>query len=188
MINRMKLMANPIAVDFLSSEFFESLRKSESERISGKSTNFLFAAPEKTAKLMSIEIVQDKIGCPLKVIHSNQIISKYIGETEKNLRKILDQASEHEAILFFDEADALFGKKGDPKNEGLKPGQFFDKKSCSVIIVLKDKELISNTMNNFDVVVRFPYFTTKIRKLFWKSKMLRSEPERERGLKPAAEI
>jgi SpoVK/Ycf46/Vps4 family AAA+-type ATPase len=183
-----ELMANPIAVDFLSSEFFETLRKSESERVAGKSTNFLFAAPEKTAKLMSIEIIEDKINCPLKVINSNQIKAQYIGETEKNLRKILDQASEHKSILFFDEADALFGKRDDPKDDGLRLDHFFNNKSCSVIIVLKEKDLISSMLNNFDVIVRFPYFTTKIRKLFWKSRMLKNEPARESGLKPAAEI
>ena len=181
-------MNKAITIDFLSPEFFESLRKSEAERIAGNSSNFLFVAPEKTAKLMSTDIVQDIISCPLKVIHTNQLISKYIGETEKNLRKILDQAAQHETILFFDDADNLFEKKEEKIEGVLKPVKFFSNKTCSTIIVLNDKNLISDMKNNFDVIVRFPYFTTKIRKLFWKSKLLKREPARERGLKPAAEI
>ena len=82
----------------------------------GKGLNVLFCGPPGTGKTMAAEVIASDLGVPLLKIDLSQIVSKYIGETEKNLRQLFDQASGANAILFFDEADALLGKRSDVKD------------------------------------------------------------------------
>ncbi|MFZ2162591.1 MAG: ATP-binding protein [Sideroxyarcus sp.] len=79
----------------------------------GKGINVLFAGPSGTGKTMAAEIVANELGLDLYKINLAGVVSKYIGETEKNLDKIFAAAEHANAILFFDEADALFGKRTD---------------------------------------------------------------------------
>lgn len=79
----------------------------------GKGINALFAGPSGTGKTMAAEIVANELGLDLYKIDLAGVVSKYIGETEKNLDKIFTAAEHANAILFFDEADALFGKRTD---------------------------------------------------------------------------
>lgn len=76
----------------------------------------LFAGQPGTGKTMSAEIIAGELGLDLYKIDLSQVVSKYIGETEKNLRQVFDAAQEGGAILFFDEADALFGKRSEVKD------------------------------------------------------------------------
>jgi AAA+ superfamily predicted ATPase len=62
------------------------------------------------------EAIAHEMGSQLLHIDLNAVVSKYIGETEKNLRRIFDEAESSQAILFFDEADALFGKRSEVKD------------------------------------------------------------------------
>jgi len=73
----------------------------------------LFAGPPGTGKRMAAEAIAAELGLPLYRIDLSGIVSKYIGETEKNLQRLFDAAGGSAAILFFDEADALFGKRTD---------------------------------------------------------------------------
>jgi SpoVK/Ycf46/Vps4 family AAA+-type ATPase len=82
----------------------------------GRGLNVLFCGPPGTGKTMAAEVIASDLGVPLLKIDLSQIVSKYIGETEKNLRQLFDQASGANAILFFDEADALLGKRSDVKD------------------------------------------------------------------------
>ncbi|HEX6293485.1 MAG TPA: ATP-binding protein [Herpetosiphonaceae bacterium] len=82
----------------------------------GKGVNTLFAGPSGTGKTMSAEIIAADLGLELYKIDLSTVISKYIGETEKNLDRIFNAAREANAILFFDEADALFGKRSEVKD------------------------------------------------------------------------
>ena len=82
----------------------------------GRGLNVLFCGPPGTGKTMAAEVIASDLGVPLLKIDLSQIVSKYIGETEKNLRQLFDQASSANAILFFDEADALLGKRSDVKD------------------------------------------------------------------------
>lgn len=71
----------------------------------------LFAGPPGTGKTMAAEVLAGKLGLPMFRVDLSQVVNKYIGETEKNLRRLFDSVEESDALLFFDEADALFGQR-----------------------------------------------------------------------------
>jgi SpoVK/Ycf46/Vps4 family AAA+-type ATPase len=79
----------------------------------GKGLNVLFAGPSGTGKTMAAEVIALELGLELYKIDLSMVVSKYIGETEKNLARIFAEAATSNAILFFDEADALFGKRSE---------------------------------------------------------------------------
>lgn len=76
----------------------------------------LFAGPPGTGKTMSAGILSRELGLDLYKIDLSTVVSKYIGETEKNLERIFVEAETSNSILFFDEADALFGKRSEVKD------------------------------------------------------------------------
>ena len=82
----------------------------------GLGISALFAGPSGTGKTMSAEVLANELRLDLYRIDLSQVVSKYIGETEKNLRLVFDAAEEGGAILLFDEADALFGKRSEVKD------------------------------------------------------------------------
>jgi SpoVK/Ycf46/Vps4 family AAA+-type ATPase len=82
----------------------------------GKGLNVLFAGPSGTGKTMSAEIMAGELGLDLYKLDLSTVVSKYIGETEKNLARIFAEAESSNAILFFDEADALFGKRSEVRD------------------------------------------------------------------------
>ncbi len=77
----------------------------------GKGLNVLFAGPPGTGKTMAAEVLASDLGLDLYKIDISAMVSKYIGETEKNLSRIFAEGRSSNAILFFDEADAIFGKR-----------------------------------------------------------------------------
>jgi SpoVK/Ycf46/Vps4 family AAA+-type ATPase len=77
----------------------------------GKGLSALFTGPPGTGKTMAAEVIARELGLDLYKVDLSAVVSKYIGETEKNLAKIFKEADSSNAILFFDEADALFGKR-----------------------------------------------------------------------------
>jgi AAA+ superfamily predicted ATPase len=79
----------------------------------GKGLSALFSGPPGTGKTMAAEVLSGDLGLDLYQVDLSAVVSKYIGETEKNLARIFDEARTGNAILFFDEADALFGKRTD---------------------------------------------------------------------------
>jgi ATPase family associated with various cellular activities (AAA) len=76
----------------------------------------LFAGPSGTGKTLAAEVLANALDLDLYRIDLSQVISKYIGETEKNLRRIFDAAGHSGAVLLFDEADALFGKRSEVRD------------------------------------------------------------------------
>ena len=76
----------------------------------------LFAGPPGTGKTMCAEVIAAELQLPLYRIDLSQVVNKYIGETEKNLRRLFDAAEASDVILFFDEADSLFGKRTEVKD------------------------------------------------------------------------
>ncbi len=82
----------------------------------GRGISALFSGPSGTGKTMAAEILANNLQLDLYRIDLAGVVSKYIGETEKNLRNVFDAAEESGAILFFDEADALFGKRTEVKD------------------------------------------------------------------------
>jgi len=82
----------------------------------GLGISALFAGPSGTGKTMASEVMAKELRLDLYRIDLSTVVSKYIGETEKNLRRIFDAAEAGGAVLLFDEADALFGKRTEVKD------------------------------------------------------------------------
>jgi hypothetical protein len=82
----------------------------------GLGISALFAGSSGTGKTMAAEVLASELRLDLYRIDLSSVVSKYIGETEKNLRRVFDAAEEGGAILLFDEADALFGKRSEVKD------------------------------------------------------------------------
>ncbi|HNB53952.1 MAG TPA: ATP-binding protein, partial [Anaerolineales bacterium] len=82
----------------------------------GLGISALFAGESGTGKTMAAEVIANDLRLNLYRIDLSAVVSKYIGETEKNLRRLFDAAEDGGAILFFDEADALFGKRSEVKD------------------------------------------------------------------------
>ena len=76
----------------------------------------LFAGPPGTGKTMAAEVITSDLGLDLYKLDLSTVVSKFIGETEKNLGRIFDEAQSSSAVLFFDEADAIFGKRSEVKD------------------------------------------------------------------------
>jgi len=82
----------------------------------GRGLNALFSGHPGTGKTMAAEVIANQLLLDLYKIDLSQVVSKYIGETEKSLNSIFQEAQASNAILFFDEADALFGKRSEVKD------------------------------------------------------------------------
>jgi hypothetical protein len=82
----------------------------------GLGISALFSGASGTGKTMAAEVLANELRLDLYRIDLSQVVSKYIGETEKNLRRVFDAAEQGGAILLFDEADALFGKRSEVKD------------------------------------------------------------------------
>lgn len=76
----------------------------------------MFAGAPGTGKTMAAEALAASLDLPMYRVDLSQIINKYIGETEKNLKRVFDAAESSDCLMFFDECDALFGKRMDPKH------------------------------------------------------------------------
>ena len=119
--------ASQSRIDTLA-EFIESAIVSKTERVStcirdvlgefksGLGRNALFIGEKGTGKTMAAGVIADQLGSKLYRVDLSSVISKYIGETEKNLEILFAAAEEAGAVLLFDEADALFGKRSEVKD------------------------------------------------------------------------
>jgi len=85
-------------------------------RRSGVGVSALFCGESGTGKTLAAEVIANELGLDLYCIDLSSVVSKYIGETEKNLRRVFDAAEDSGSILLFDEADALFGKRSEVKD------------------------------------------------------------------------
>jgi len=83
---------------------------------SSRAVTVLFAGPPGVGKTMAAEVIALDLGLDLYKIDLSGLVSKYIGETEKNLERVFTEAQSSNAILFFDEADAIFGKRSGVKD------------------------------------------------------------------------
>lgn len=144
----------------------------------GKGLSILFAGPPGTGKTMSAEIVANELHLELYKVDLSQIISKYIGETEKNLKEIFDEAKRSHAILFFDETDALFGKRSEVKDSKDKYA------NIEVAYLLQKMEeydgitiLATNYLQNIDeafmrrisYIIKYPFPDATERVALWKT-------------------
>jgi SpoVK/Ycf46/Vps4 family AAA+-type ATPase len=142
----------------------------------GKGVNVLFAGPSGVGKTMAAEIIANELRLDLYRIHLARVVSKYIGETEKNLDMIFTAAAHANAVLFLDEADALFGKRSEVK------GSHDRYANLEISYLLQKMErfegatiLATNLCQNLDealtrrlaFVVHFPFPDEAMRRRIW---------------------
>lgn len=82
----------------------------------GRCVSVLMSGPPGTGKTMTAQVLASRLGLELYKVDLSQIVDKYIGETEKRLKQVFDQAEKSNMVLFFDEADALLGKRSEVKD------------------------------------------------------------------------
>jgi hypothetical protein len=80
------------------------------------SVTALFVAPDSATAMKATAVLANELGRDVYRVDLGQVVSKYVGETEKNLSRVFDEAQRAGAVLFFDEADALFGTRTDVKD------------------------------------------------------------------------
>lgn len=125
---------------------------------------------------MAAQIIANELEVDLYRVDLSQIISKYIGETEKNLEKIFKEASKSNAILFFDEADALFGKRSEVKDArdryaNMETSYLLQKMEEYTGITILATNLKNNMDDAFkrrlDYCIEFSYPDVNMRKKIW---------------------
>jgi SpoVK/Ycf46/Vps4 family AAA+-type ATPase len=143
----------------------------------GKGLNVLFSGPPGTGKTMAAEILANEVKLDLYKIDLSSLVSKYIGETEKNLKKIFEEAETSNSILFFDEADALFGKRSEVKDSH---DRYANLETAYLLQKMEEHEgtviLASNFRKNMDdaflrrlhFTVEFPLPDDKSRENIWR--------------------
>jgi AAA+ superfamily predicted ATPase len=144
----------------------------------GKGLNILFSGPSGTGKTMSAEVIASELSLDLYRIDLSLVVSKYIGETEKNLSRIFKEAEQSNAILFFDEADAIFGKRSEVRDShdryaNIEISYLLQKMEENEGIVI----LASNLSRNIDdaflrrmhSTIEFPFPEEEYRYKIWKS-------------------
>jgi SpoVK/Ycf46/Vps4 family AAA+-type ATPase len=142
----------------------------------GKGLNILFSGPSGTGKTMAAEIIAMETQLDIYKIDLSNVVSKYIGETEKNLSRIFKEAETSNAILFFDEADALFGKRSEVKDAhdryaNIEIGYLLQKMEEYDGVVILATNLSKNIDDAFlrrmQIVIEFPFPDETQRKLIW---------------------
>jgi SpoVK/Ycf46/Vps4 family AAA+-type ATPase len=145
----------------------------------------LFYGPPGTGKTLTATLLGKEFGLPVYKIDLSMIVSKYIGETEKNLGKVFDRAKSKNWILFFDEADALFGKRSSVSSSN---DRYANQEVSYLLQRIEDFDglviLASNLKTNidtafmrrFNAVVHFPSPNVEERKLLWTNTMPEKTP------------
>jgi vesicle-fusing ATPase len=138
----------------------------------------LFAGPPGTGKTMAAEAIASELQLPLYRIDLSQVVNKYIGETEKNLKRLFDAADVAEVILFFDEADALFGKRTEVKDAhdryaNLEVSYLLERmerfKGLAILATNRKKDFDEAMLRRIRFVVDFPMPGQPERLRIWKS-------------------
>jgi len=145
----------------------------------------LFTGPSGTGKTMAASILANEMGLDLYRIELSQVVSKYIGETEKNLSRIFEAAEGSGVVLFFDEADALFGKRSETRDAHDRYA------NTEVSYLLQRIEeygglviLASNFRQNIDeafvrrmrFIINFPFPDQEMRKEIWEKVFPKDSP------------
>lgn len=151
----------------------------------GKGLNALFSGSSGTGKTMAAEIIANELQLDLYKIDLSRVVSKYIGETEKNLGKIFQEAETSNAILFFDEADALFGKRSEVKDAhdryaNIETGYLLQKmeeyEGISILATNLKKNMDDAFLRRLQFIVEFPFPDDTHRLRIWKQTFPRETP------------
>jgi len=126
---------------------------------------------------MAAEVLANELGLDLYRIDLSQIVNKYIGETEKNLRRVFDAAEEGSAILLFDEADALFGKRSEVKDShdryaNIEISYLLQRmeayRGLAILTTNMKSSLDTAFMRRIKFIIEFPFPEISQRALIWK--------------------
>ena len=144
----------------------------------GQGIAILFSGPPGTGKTMAVHVLANRLNLELFKVDLSQIVDKYIGETEKRLEDIFSKAEQSHMILFFDEADAIFGKRGEVND----PRDRYSNTEVSYILQRIEEFdgiviLATNYRNNIDSAfirriryeVKFSLPSEAIRKEMWEA-------------------
>jgi hypothetical protein len=142
----------------------------------GLGISALFAGDSGTGKTMAAEVIANELRLNLYRIDLSAVVSKYIGETEKNLRRLFDAAEDGGAILFFDEADALFGKRSEVKDShdryaNIEINYLLQRMEAygglAILATNRQSALDPAFMRRLRFVVNFPFPSIAQRKAMW---------------------
>ncbi len=143
----------------------------------GNGLSMLFAGPPGTGKTMAAQVVANELGLEVYRVDLSRVVSKYIGETEKNLGEIFDLAKKSNAILLFDETDAIFAKRTEVKdshdrNANLETSYLLQKMEEHSGVSIMTTNFLENIDKAFfrriNYVVHFNLPSEKERKEIWK--------------------
>ncbi|SPF03666.1 ATP-binding protein [Streptomyces sp. MA5143a] len=137
----------------------------------------LFAGESGTGKTLSAEVVAADLGLDLYVVQLSSVVDKFVGETEKNLERIFSEADRTDAVLLFDEADAVFGKRSEVKDShdkyaNMESAYLLQRLEAFDGIALLTTNLRANIDEAFtrrlDMVVDFPFPDAGQRLALWR--------------------
>lgn len=143
----------------------------------GLAVTALFAGDSGTGKTMAAEVIASELGLDLYRVDLSAVVSKYIGETEKNLCRLFDAAEASGAVLLFDEADALFGKRSDVKDShdryaNLEVAYLLQRMEAYRGLAILTTNLRTNVdsafMRRLRFVVQFPFPDESLREQIWR--------------------
>lgn len=142
----------------------------------GQGVSMIFAGPPGTGKTMAAQVFAGELGLELYKVELSAVVSKYVGETEKNLNEIFSQAQKSQVVLFFDEADVLFSKRTEVKEANDK---YSNMEAAFLLQKIETYDgvtvLATNLIQNFDeafkrrmkFVIEFPFPGTEERRKIW---------------------
>jgi len=142
----------------------------------GLGISALFSGESGTGKTMASEVLAKELNLDLYRIDLSQVVNKYIGETEKNLKRIFDAAEDGGAILLFDEADALFGKRSEVKDShdryaNIEVSYLLQRmeayRGLAILTTNMKSALDKAFMRRIRFVVHFPFPDAILRKEIW---------------------
>lgn len=144
----------------------------------GRGVSMIFYGPPGTGKTMGAQVMAKELGLELYRVDLSSIMSKYVGESEKKLNNIFDQGKKSQCILFFDEADSLFGKRSEVKDS---QDKYANASTAFLLQKMEDYDgiiiLATNFLQNFDTafmrrfkyLIEFPFPDEKERIEIWKN-------------------
>lgn len=151
----------------------------------GRGLSILFAGVPGTGKTMCAQVIANELNMEMYKINISQIVSKYIGETEKNLQAVFTEAKHSNCILFFDECDALFGKRSEVKdahdrNANVEVAYLLQQIEEHDGVCIMATNLIGNIdaafMRRITYVVRFPFPDAAMREEIYRRTIPASAP------------
>jgi hypothetical protein len=163
----------------------------------GLGVSALFTGVSGTGKTMAAEVLARELRLDLYRIDLSSVVSKYIGETEKNLRKVFDAAEEGGVLLLFDEADALFGKRSEVRDShdryaNIEVGYLLQRMEAYQGLAILTTNLRSLLDPAFQrrlrFTVNFPFPDAAQRELIWKNVFPQATPTRALDHKKLAQL